>query len=140
MEAELVGTQFGVVLEESRGQREQLAEALDAGEAATNDGHRQQPAPHRAGWQHSSPSNAISSRSRIATASSTCLSPIASSAIPGVGKVLVTAPAVMTMASYGSCCSGPSAGRTVARPVRVVDVDDADASSARSFFPSFQAL
>ena len=44
-------------------------------------------------------SNAVSSVSRMATASSTCFMPIACSATPGIGNVRVTAPAVTTTTS-----------------------------------------
>ena len=44
-------------------------------------------------------SNAVSSRSRIATASSTCFMPMATSSAPGMGSTRVTAPAVTTMMS-----------------------------------------
>jgi hypothetical protein len=44
-------------------------------------------------------SKLVSSRSRIATASSTCFIPIACSATPGTASLRVTAPAVTTMMS-----------------------------------------
>ena len=53
-------------------------------------------------------------RSRIATASSIVFSPIAFSAMPGIGKVRETAPAVTTIWSYSSCHGAPTAGVMVA--------------------------
>ena len=52
--------------------------------------------------------------SRIATASSIVFSPIALSAMPGIGKVRETAPAVTTIWSYANSYGSPSGGVMVA--------------------------
>ena len=52
--------------------------------------------------------------SRIATASSIVLRPMALSAIPGIGNVRETAPAVTTIWSYVSVKGSPISGVTVA--------------------------
>jgi len=53
-------------------------------------------------------------RSRIATASSIVFSPIALSAIPGIGNVRDTAPAVTTIWSYANSYGSPEGGVIVA--------------------------
>ena len=63
-------------------------------------------------------------RSRIATASSMVFSPIALSAMPGIGKVRETAPAVTTIWSYSSSYGSPTIGRDRRDLVRVVDAGD----------------
>jgi hypothetical protein len=54
------------------------------------------------------------SRSRIATASSMVLRPIALSAMPGIGNVRDTAPAVTTIWSYSCWYGSPTIGVIVA--------------------------
>ena len=53
-------------------------------------------------------------RSRIATASSIVLRPIALSAMPGIGNVRETAPAVTTIWSYSCWYGSPAIGVIVA--------------------------
>ena len=68
-------------------ERQQLAEALDAGEPAADEGHGEQPGAARGpGGGRAARSKAVRSWSRIATASSTCFRPIACSGRPGIGE------------------------------------------------------
>ena len=63
-------------------------------------------------------------RSRMATASSIVFRPIALSAMPGIGKVRETAPAVTTIWSYSSSYGSPTIGRDRRDLVGVVDAGD----------------
>jgi hypothetical protein len=56
----------------------------------------------------------VSTLSRMATASSIDFSPIALSAMPGIGKVRETAPPVTTTTSYSKSHGSPTSGVMVA--------------------------
>ncbi len=91
------------VLAHQRGrQGTQLGEHLDTREATTDDDDGQQTVALGAAGSEAALSKFDMTLSRIATASSIVFSPIALSAIPGIGKVRETAPAVTTIWSYAN--------------------------------------
>ncbi len=113
-----------VALDERRGERTQLGERLDAREAAADDDDGEQAVARGPGGSMDALSKFDIRRSRIATASSIVLSPIALSAMPGIGNVRETAPAVTTIWSYSCWYGSPAIGSDRGDLVRVVDAGD----------------
>ena len=111
--------------EQRAGERTQLGEDLDAGEAAADDDERSaggRARGRRAGC--AALSKLVRMRSRMATASSMVFRPMASSATPGIGNVRETAPAVTTTMSYSSSYGSPTRRLDGRGLLGVVDVRD----------------